>query len=201
MVLPKGDERLFLGGRGLAAKILLEGQKANVDPLGPENQLIFSAGRLSGTPVPTSGQLTITSISPATGRYFKSNTGGHWARTLRRAGWDAVTVKGISAEPVYVSIDDNEISFHPARELWGLMVREAQSTLLSQLEGSGWQAAIIGPAGENLVAFACVITSLYHAAGRGGLGAVMGGKRLKAIVVRGTGEVEVSDPEAMCDGN
>lgn len=199
LIIGEDDERLFLGGRGLGAKLLLERQKAKADPLGPENQIIFSAGKLSGTPVPTSGQLTITSISPATGRYFKSNTGGHWASSLCKAGWDAVTIKGISKDPVYICIDDKKVSFHPANELWGLTVRKVQSALLSQLSGSNWQTAIIGPAGENLVSFACVITSLYHAAGRGGLGAVMGAKRLKAIAVRGTGEVEVNDPETLWD--
>jgi aldehyde:ferredoxin oxidoreductase len=197
LVLAAEDEKMFLGGRGLAAKLLFQGQPAGVDPLGPENQLIFSTGRLVGTPSPTAGQLTITSLSPATGKYFKSNTGGHWARSLRRAGWDLVRVKGASPDPVYISIDDGDVIFHSAEALWGLTVREAQSVLLEQLKGSGWQTAIIGPAGENLVAFACIMTSLYHAAGRGGLGAVMGAKGLKAIAVRGTGAVEVAAPEAL----
>lgn len=197
IMLPREDLENYIGGRGLAAKLLFEGQRAKVDALGEESQIIFSAGKLSGSPVPTSGQLTITSLSPATGKYFKSNTGGHWASSLRQAGWDAVTVKGISERPVYVSIDDDDVSFHPATELWGLTVRKAQSNLLSQLQGSGWQTAIIGPAGENKVAFACVMTSLYHAAGRGGLGAVMGAKLLKAIAVRGTGHVSVTDPKAL----
>ena len=194
---PTSDFDLYLGGRGLGAKLLFEGQPRGVDPLGPDNQIIFSTGKLVGTPAPTAGQLTITSKSPATGHYFKANTGGAWAKALRRAGWDAVVITGQSDQPMFLAIDDQEISFNDASELWGVTVRKATADVLNRLGGSGWDVAVIGQAGENLVRYACVMTSLYHAAGRGGLGAVMGSKRLKAVAVRGTGITEVADLHAL----
>ncbi len=189
--------RCLLGGRGLAAKILFEEQPRGVDPLGPDNHIIFSTGKLVGAPVPTAGQLTITSKSPATGLYFKSNTGGIWARNLRLAGWDAVVVKGVSARPVFLSIDDDRLGFHDADALWGLGVREASEKIKNLLGGDGWDDATIGQAGEHLVNYACVMTSLYHAGGRGGLGAVMGAKKLKSVVVRGGGVVPVADRDLL----
>lgn len=186
------DFGLYLGGRGLGAKILYEGQAGGVDPLGPENQLIFSTGKLVGTPVPTAGQLTVTSKSPATGLYFKSNVGGGWAKALRRAGWDLVVFTGQAPEAVYVTIDDSTISFHDATQLWGKTTREATIALHRDL-GHDWEVAAIGPAGENLVRYANIMVSTYHAAGRGGLGAVMGAKRLKAIAVRGSCATAVAD--------
>ena len=188
---------LLLGGRGLAAKLLFEGQDAGVDPLGPDNQLIFATGKLVGTPVPTAGQTTITAKSPATGLYFKSNTGGAWAKALRRSGWDALVFHGVSPKPVHVIISDDKVEFQDAGDLWGKTVRETEAMLHQRLPGEGWDNATIGQAGENLVNFACVMTNLYHAAGRGGLGAVMGAKRLKAVSVRGSGETPLADPAAL----
>lgn len=187
------DFELYLGGRGLGAKLLFEGQGKGVDPLGPDNQLIFTTGKFGGTPVPTAGQVTITAKSPATGLYFKSNTGGTWAKALRRADWDAVVITGVSETPVFVSIDDERVNFHDASGLWGRTVRESDTEAQRRLGGSDWSFATIGHAGENLVNFACIMTSLYHAAGRGGLGAVMGAKKLKSIAVRGSGQTTVAD--------
>ncbi|MBW1713265.1 MAG: aldehyde ferredoxin oxidoreductase family protein, partial [Deltaproteobacteria bacterium] len=195
--LPRSVFDLYLGGRGLNAKLLFEGQKKGVDPLGPDNLLIFGTGKLVGTPVPTAGQVTITSKSPATDLYFKSNTGGVWAKALRRAGWDAVVFSGASERPVLVSIDDDQVDFHDAGHLWGKSVRETWTQAQAQLPGRGWDLALIGQAGENLVRYACIMTSLYHAAGRGGLGAVMGSKKLKAVAVRGSGRTAVADEAAL----
>ncbi len=196
--LPQSHFNLFLGGRGLNAKLLFERQPKGVDPFGPDNLLIFGTGKLVGTPVPTAGQLTITSKSPASELYFKANTGGAWGKRLRRAGWDALVISGVSEKPVYLVIDDQNINVRDASALWGKTVRETAAALKEELDGSaGWDLATIGPAGENLVRFACVMTSLYHAAGRGGLGAVMGAKKLKTIAVRGSGKTEVADLEAL----
>jgi aldehyde:ferredoxin oxidoreductase len=195
-VRPQSDFELYLGGRGLNAKLLFEGQPARVDPFGPDNLIIFGTGKLVGTPTPTAGQVTITSKSPATDLYFKSNTGGAWARGLRRAGWDALVVSGVSEKPVYVVIDDETIRIEDASSVWGKTVRVTDAHIRKQLGGAGWDLATIGPAGENLVRFACVMTSLYHAAGRGGLGAVMGSKKLKAIAVRGSGQTPVANRES-----
>ena len=196
--LPQSHFKFILGGRGLNAKLLFERQSKGVDPFGPDNLLIFGTGKLVGTPVPTAGQLTITSKSPATELYFKSNTGGAWGKRLRRAGWDALVISGVSEKPVYLVIDDQNINVRDASALWGKTVRETAAALKEELDGSGgWDLATIGPAGENLVRFACIMTSLYHAAGRGGLGAVMGAKKLKTIAVRGSGKTEVADLEAL----
>lgn len=192
-ILPSQYFYLYLGGRGLNAKILYEGVPKDADPLGPDNLLIFGVGKFIGTPVPTAGQLTITAKSPATGFYFKSNVGGTWAKALRRAGWDALVVSGVSECPVYLCIDDEHVSFHDASSLWGKSVRETSKELHRELGGRGLDIATIGPAGENLVNFACIMTSMYHAAGRGGLGAVMGAKRLKAVAVRGSGSTPIEN--------
>jgi len=188
---------MYLGGRGLNAKLLFEGQPKGVDSFGPENLLIFGAGKLVGMPAPTAGQLTVTSKSPATGLYFKSNTGGAFAKRLRRAGWDCILVSGISDMPVYIVIDNEDIHIRDARFVWGKTVRETARQISQELGGSGWDFATIGPAGENLVRFACIMTSLYHAAGRGGLGAVMGSKRLKAIAVNGSEKTRAADSKAL----
>jgi len=191
--LPAQDFHLYLGGRGLNAKILYEGVPRGTDPLGLGNLLIFGTGKLVGTPVPTAGQLTITAKSPATGFYFKSNTGGAWAKAFRRAGWDVLVIAGGSAHPVYLYIEDDRVSFHDASSIWGKTVGETNRELHRQLGGRGLDLATIGTAGENLVRYACIMTSMYHAAGRGGLGAVMGAKRLKAVAVRGSGATAVQD--------
>jgi aldehyde:ferredoxin oxidoreductase len=198
-VRPRSEFDLYLGGRGLNAKLMFEGQLAGVDPFGPDNLIIFGTGKLVGTPAPTAGQVTITSKSPATDLYFKTNTGGAWARCLRRAGWDAMVVSGVSEKPVFVVIDDETIRIEDASPVWGKTVRETDAYIKNELGGRGWDLATVGPAGENLVRFACVMTSLYHAAGRGGLGAVMGSKKLKAIAVRGSGETPVADRNAFQD--
>jgi aldehyde:ferredoxin oxidoreductase len=195
--LSSQDFYLYLGGRGLNAKILYEGVPRGADPLGPENLLIFGAGKLVGTPIPTAGQLTITSKSPATGFYFKSNVGGAWAKALQRAGWDALVVSGVSDRPVYIYINDAKVSFHDASSLWGKSVRETTKELHHRLGGRGLDVATIGLAGENLVNYACIMTSMYHAGGRGGLGAVMGAKRLKAVAARGSGSTNVEDDQAL----
>ena len=121
--LPEKNFHLYLGGRGLNAKILFEGVPKGIDPLGNENLLIFSTGKFVGTPVPTAGQLTITAKSPATGFYFKSNTGGSWAKTFRRAGWDALVITGGCTHPVYLYIEDEHVTFHDASSMWGKTVR------------------------------------------------------------------------------
>ena len=187
---------LFLGGRGLNAKILYEGLSKGTDPLGPDNLIIFGVGKMVGTPIPTAGQMTITAKSPATGFYFKSNIGGGWAKAFRRAGWDVLVIRGASEQPIYISIEDSHVSIFDASFLWGKSVRET-TTELEREHGHGWEIATIGAAGENLVNYACIMASAYHAAGRGGLGAVMGAKKLKAIAVRGTGSTFVEDPKGL----
>jgi aldehyde:ferredoxin oxidoreductase len=186
----------FIGGRGLNAKLLWDHNEAGVDPLGPENTLIFGAGLLTGTFTPCSGRTSVTCKSPATDFYLKTNVGGEWGGAFRFAGHSVLVLKGASATPVYLWIDDDRVEFRDAEHLWGKDVRTVDKMIKSELGDQKVRISAIGPAGENQVLFAAIMSSVYNAAGRGGAGAVMGSKMLKAIAVRGTRAVEVAEPEA-----
>jgi aldehyde:ferredoxin oxidoreductase len=183
----------LLGARGLNARILWESVSEGTDPLGPENVLIFGAGTLCGTHAPSAGRTTVTTKSPATGLYLKSSVGGHWGPELKRAGYCALVLHGRCEVPSLLVIQDGDVRIHDASSLWGKDVRET-TTAIRNLYGDGLQIACIGPAGENLVKFASLMFNTYNAAGRGGTGAVMGSKNLKAIAVKGTGALSVARP-------
>lgn len=186
--------RKFLGGRGINAKLLWDIIKEpGIDPLSPENSLIFGTSALTGTSAPCSGRTTVTCKGPATNLYLKTNMGGHWGAELKFAGYDHLVIHGASTKPVYVLIRDNQVEINDASDLWGLDVRQTTEKLKRDHHDSDLKVAAIGPAGENLVLFASIMNSIYNAAGRGGAGAVMGSKKLKAIAVRGTGEVTVKE--------
>ncbi len=186
----------YIGSRGLNAKLLWEKTKPGADPLGPDNPLILGTGLMTGTFAPCSGRVSITCKSPATHYYLKTNVGGGWGGPFRFTGHSTLVLTGASADPVYLWIDDERVEFRDARHLWGRDVRTATAMIESELGDENVRVAVIGPGGENQVAFASIMTSNYNAAGRGGAGAVMGSKKLKAIAVRGTQPVEVADPEA-----
>jgi aldehyde:ferredoxin oxidoreductase len=189
------DSAGFIGSRGLNAKLLWQGIGKGVDPFSPGNPLIFGTGVLTGTTVPSSGRTTVTCKGPATGRYLKTNGGGHWGNELRLAGWDYVVVTGASAEPVYVWIDDDAVEIRPAGQFWGKGIKESTYAIRDELDDDAVQLALIGPAGENRGMFALISLSVHHACGRGGAGAVMGSKNLKGIAVRGSGAVTVAHPQ------
>jgi aldehyde:ferredoxin oxidoreductase len=187
------DLRRFLGGRGLGAKLLFDRVGPEVDPLSPDNLLIFTAGPLTGTPWPTSSRLHITFKSPLTGAYGYANSGGFFGPELKHCGFDALVITGRAAEPVSLHVADDEITMRPARHLWGRTTAETHSALLG--EGAAAQngrVACIGPAGENLVRLAAIINDRDRAAARGGPGAVMGSKNLKAIQVHASRRPPVS---------
>lgn len=188
--------REYIGGRGLNASILWDHSKPGDDPLGPENTLIFGTGIMTGTFAPCSGRVSVTCKSPATNLYLKTNVGGSWGGALRFSGHSTLVIKGVSEKPVYLWIDDDQVEFRDAAHLWGQDVRRVDSLIKSELEDRNISIAAIGPGGENQVAFAAIMMSIYSAAGRGGAGAVMGSKNLKAIAVRGTQAVEVAEPDA-----
>lgn len=185
----------YLGSRGVNARILWDELPPNADPLAPTNILIFGAGPLNATFAPCSGRLTVSSKSPATNLYTKSSVGGHLAAEMKLAGYDIIVFYGCSKSPIYLWIDGEEVEFRDASYLWGKNVRETAIELREEIGDRNIQIAAIGQAGENLVKFASIMTSIYRAAGRTGIGAVMGSKRLKAIAVRGTGCVTVADPD------
>ncbi len=185
----------YLGGRGIAAKLLYEHTSPGLDPLSSENPLIISTGTLSGTNAPSSGRSSITTKSPATNLYMKTSVGGHIGPELRFAGWDFLVLLGAASEPVYLAIRDAEVEIRDASHLWGKGTRESDNLLKSEFGDRALQTAVIGPAGEHQVLFSCIMCSRYNSASRGGVGAVMGSKQLKAIAVRGRGGLSVVESE------
>ncbi|MFQ5827142.1 MAG: aldehyde ferredoxin oxidoreductase family protein, partial [Dehalococcoidia bacterium] len=189
----------FIGGMGLSTKILYDEVGPEVDPLGPDNVIIFATGPLTGTNAPASGRVEVTAKSPQNGALATGNTGGTWGVELKRAGYDALIVRKSSPEPVYLWIDDGKVEVRRADHLWGRDAWETTDRLGEELGGrreNEIKVVAIGPAGENLVRFASLINEYYHSQARGGIGAVMGSKKLKAIAIRGSGRVTVAQPEA-----
>jgi len=186
--------RLFIGGRGLGAKLLFDHVGTEVDPLSPENALIFTAGLLTGSPWPASSRLHVTFKSPLTGAYGYANSGGHFAPELRQAGWDALVVTGRAPRPVVLRVNDRDLSLGDASALWGHTPAEVQAALLgSASSAAAGRVACIGLAGENQVRLASIMTDVDRAAARGGPGAVMGSKNLKAVHVHAARRLPVSD--------
>jgi aldehyde:ferredoxin oxidoreductase len=191
--LDKGLARNYIGGNGFCARLLFDMIKPDTNPLGPANVLIFAAGPLNGTIWPQSGRYEVAAKSPLTGLYGEANSGGHWGAELRHAGFDVIIIRGRSSKPTYLFIEDGKAELRDAKQLWGRSTVETETTL-KEKHGRDAQVASIGRAGENLVRFACIMTN-YRAAARTGLGAVMGSKRLKAIAVRGSLDIEAADLE------
>jgi len=189
--------RTYLGGWGLIGYYLLRELPAGSDPLGPDNLLIFATGALTGAPIAGSGRSAVGAKSPLTGGFGAGEAGGWWGAELARAGWDAIVIGGRAARPVYLWVHDGEAEIRPAEHLWGLLTAPAEDALRAELGDRQVRVAQIGPAGEKLARIAAVMHDINRAAGRGGLGAVMGSKLLKAVAVRGTGRVAVADPEAL----
>lgn len=186
-----------IGGKGLGSHLLLEYLPVGVDPFDPENCLIFTAGPLAGSSVPGSNRYGVFCKSPLTLAYAESYSGGNVARALKRTGYDAVLIRGTSATPVFLEISNRNVVFHDAQNLWGADTYTTQDRLLAKVGVQGAQAVVIGPAGENLVRFACLENNYWRSAGRAGIGAVMGSKKVKGIVFYGDKEAPVAKPEAL----
>jgi aldehyde:ferredoxin oxidoreductase len=195
---PLDDETAekYVGGSGLGTRILYDETTAATVPLGPENPLIFASGPLVGTRIYNSNRFSVVSRSPLTGHYGEANSGGHWGGAFKKCGYDALVITGAADEPVLLFLDGDRVQIETAGELWGKDTFQTEA-LLKAKYGEEAQAAMIGPAGENLVRLANIITDAPHgrAAGRCGLGAVMGSKKLKAVVVKGTREVPIAHPQ------
>ncbi|ASJ17168.1 aldehyde ferredoxin oxidoreductase [Thermococcus chitonophagus] len=183
----------WLGTRGFGIYYLLKEMDPKVDPFSPENKLIFATGPLTGTSAPTGGRYMVITKSPLTGYIAMANSGGYFGAELKFAGWDAIIVEGKADHPVYIYINEDSVEIRDASHLWGKLVSETEEKLKEEVGDKNVQIASIGPAGENKVRFAAVMNNGHRAAGRGGVGAVMGSKNLKAIVVRGRKRVEVAD--------
>lgn len=184
----------WVGGKGLAAHILYEEVPAGVDPLSPENYLVFATGPLTGTLAPLSGRMIVGTKSPQTGIWVDSNVGGFFGPELKRVGFDVVVLKGKAKSPVTILLDNGKVSFHPADELWGVDAEETHKRLKAKFGGEDYRVACIGPAGEKLVPMSAIIAEM-RAFGRAGVGAVMGSKNVKAIVAHGNQTVKIFDPE------
>jgi len=180
----------YIGSKGLAIKYLYEELKPGIDALSPENKLLLMTGPMTGTPVPCSGKLSISAKSPATGTINDCSIGGHSALQIKYAGYDAIILEGTLKDPGYLLIEDGNVQFKDASDLWGKGSHVAEAILVEKY-GHDYSVLSIGPAGENLVTMACINSDYYRQAGRGGIGAVMGSKMLKAIVIKGTGGVKI----------
>ena len=183
----------LIGGRALVAYLLLRDLAKNADPLGPENILIFAPGVLQGSNLPGSGRHGVGAKSPLTGALGSAESGGWWGHEFKRTGYDALIVHGKSETPVYLWIHDGEFAIRPAAHLWGHDTLDVETMIRSELGDDKVRVSQCGIAGENLVLFSCIINDANRAAGRTGLGAVMGSKNLKAVAVRGTLSVPVAE--------
>ena len=193
--LDPGLAKDYIGARGLGTKIMTDEVDPKVDPLSPENKLIFMPGPLTGTFAPSAGRYTVVTKGALTGAIASANSGGTWGPALKFAGYDAVIIEGAAPKPVYLWIKNAKVEIRDASHLWGKDVPETSDAIRAETDDDA-KIACIGPAGENRVLFACIMNDLHRAAGRSGVGAVMGSKNLKAIAVVGTGAVTCADPKA-----
>ncbi|MDP2933498.1 MAG: aldehyde ferredoxin oxidoreductase N-terminal domain-containing protein, partial [bacterium] len=195
--LPEKLAKEYIGGRGLAAYLLYQKTRRFFTlPLGPENRVVMASGPLSGVFVPAGGKITFASKSPLTKGYGDSNMGGHLSAELKYAGYDAIVIWGKAKKPSVLVIDDDHIELRDGSKYWGKFSMDAEKMLKDDL-GEDFQIAVIGPAGENLVHFACVSHDFGRQAGRTGIGAVLGSKNLKAICIRGSKDIPLFDTEAV----
>ncbi len=194
-----GFYRTYLGGGLLGSYYVFKETPPGIDALSPENVLVFAPSVVTGAPVMGASRFNVSAKSPLTGAIGDAQCGGDWGARLKHSGFDAVVVKGRSPEPVYLSIDGGKAEIRGASHLWGKTTGDAQALIRQELGGARVEVAQIGPAGENLVRFACITGGLSHFAGRTGLGAVMGSKNLKAIAVRGRKTYGFSREEALRD--
>ena len=194
--IPEAWYKDYLGGEGLAVRMFYDHMDPDREPYDPETPIIFATGPLNGTKAPACGRLVVVFRSPATGTLGITNVGGYFAPALKKAGWDILMVKGKAAKPVWLSIKDDQVAIEDASEIWGKTVSDTEDYVGAKME-KGAQVVSIGPAGENLVRISCIMTHKHRSAGRGGGGAMMGAKNLKAIGVNGSQAVSLADPDAL----
>ena len=191
----------YIGGYGIGARILYDMMPPGADPLGPENMLGFITGPSNGTKAFFGGRYTVVCKSPVTGGWNDANSGGYFGPELKKAGYDAVFFTGMSEKPVYLWINDGKVELRDASHLWGKNTKETWDVLKVETGEPKVRVVAIGPSGERVSLLSCPINDGHRAPGRGGGGAVMGSKKLKAIAVRGTGEVKVANPEKLLEIN
>lgn len=191
--------RKHLGGRNFIAHYLLTETPRGADAFDPVNRLVFAMGPTTGVALPGAGRHSVGAKSPLTGLFGESEAGGYWGSELKQAGWDGIVIEGRASEPVYLWIKDDQVEFRDASHLWGKITGPVETAIREELGDQQIRVTQIGPAGENLVRYACIVNDLNEVAGRTGLGAVMGSKNIKAIAVRGSTRVQVADREPVRD--
>ncbi|MBU1024155.1 aldehyde ferredoxin oxidoreductase family protein [bacterium] len=195
---PEDVVRKFIGGRGLNSAYLHRMLPKNVDPLSPANVMLIGTGALTGTGCPNSGRFNATAKSPESLRLGDANCGGFFAPKLRHSGIDRIILLGKAKGPVYLVVNDGKVHIEDASEYWGMDINETQIALNNDVDPTG-DAICIGPAGENMVRFACIMTGVKNAAGRGGLGAVMGSKNVKAVIATGGDGLKIANPDSFLE--
>jgi aldehyde:ferredoxin oxidoreductase len=183
-----------IGGKGLGTHLLLTEVDPQADPLSPANKIIFTAGPACDTRIPASSRYGVFAKSPLTGIYTESYSGGHLAPVMKRTGFDAIILEGMSGTPVYLHVNHGGVTFHEAGHLWGLESYETEDRIKKEVGIRNAQALVIGPAGEKLVKFACIKNNYWRSAGRTGLGAVMGSKKVKGLIFSGDARAPLADP-------
>lgn len=196
--VPERILRDYVGGRGVATKLLTDNMDPSADALAPANPLIFATGPVTGTYAPTAGRYMVVTKSPLTGAVASSNSGGYWGPALRYAGYDYLLFEGASKEPVYLYVNDDTVEIRDAKHLWGKIVDDTENMVREATHPEAC-VACIGPGGENLARTACVMNDKGRAAGRSGVGAVMGAKKLKAVAVLGSKGLTIANPGAFKD--
>jgi aldehyde:ferredoxin oxidoreductase len=190
---PPELKQQYMGGRGFGIRLLTDMVDPKIDPLGEKNVLVFAAGPLTGTGIPLGSRYEVSTISPLSGTAMSSNSGGVFGWKMKKAGFDAVVVTGRSRRPLWLFLDSGKAEFRDASGLWGMTTGQTTDAIARDLGDESVRVACIGPAGENKVLFACIINEKTRAAGRGGVGAVMGSKNLKAIAALGNIPIKVAD--------
>ncbi|MGD2187867.1 MAG: aldehyde ferredoxin oxidoreductase N-terminal domain-containing protein, partial [Desulfobacterales bacterium] len=199
--IPLEVRKKFLGGRGLDAYLLYNHAKKGCDPLGPDNPLLISAGILTATCASAAARAHIMAKSPLTGMLGSTNMGGFFAPELAWAGFHHLVIKGKAKHPVYIYIHNGEIEIREARDIWGKSVTDAQWDIREDLGDEEVKCCVCGPAGENLVRFANVMTGIKNSGGRTGMGCVMGSKNLKGVAARGTMDIQIAHPTEALEYN
>jgi len=197
--IPDDAFQKYLGGKGLGAYLLLKYLTPKVDPLSPDNKLIFTTGPATGTSFPSAGRYGVFAKSPQTGFFGEGYSGGHVAPVIKQTGYDAIMIEGAAKDPLYLHVSDHGVEFGDASDLWGQETYKTENELLKRVNVKGAQALVIGEAGENLVSYACIKNNSWRSVGRTGLGAVMGSKKLKGIVFSGSQKAPLYDEQMLKD--
>jgi aldehyde:ferredoxin oxidoreductase len=196
---PPELKKLYIGGRGFGIRLLTDMVDPKVDPLGEENILVFAAGPLTGTGIPLGSRYEVSTISPLSNTAMSGNSGGVFGWKMKKAGFDAVVVSGRSRRPLWLFLDSGKAEFRDASGLWGMTTSQTTDEIVRELDDQSVRVACIGPAGENKVRYACIINEKTRAIGRGGTGAVMGSKNLKAIAARGNLPIRIADETKLAE--